>query len=156
MHSIGYSFLKNNQSPSEKCIEKGLLGNICRCTGYRPILDAMKSFSQEKTFEVKDIEDLSDWVNVCPMVSGAAPTACKKIQRDGKVWFSPKSLVSLFDFMDSLPEDRDFKLVAGNTARGIYEDITNSDTVIDLTQVQELKMIVKDPLEIGACVTVTA
>ena len=115
----------------------------------------MKSFSQEKTFEVKDIEDLSDWVNVCPMVSGSAPTACKKIQRDGKIWFSPKSLASLFDFMDSLTEDREFKLVAGNTARGVYEEITDSDTIIDLTQIQELKMIVKAPLEIGAGVTVT-
>ena len=115
----------------------------------------MKSFSQEKTFEVKDIEDLSDWVNVCPMVSGSAPTACKKIQRDGKIWFSPKSLASLFDFMDSLTEDREFKLVAGNTARGVYEEITDSDTIIDLTQVQELKMIVGAPLEIGAAVTVT-
>ena len=149
------SLLKNNQSPSEKSIEKGLLGNICRCTGYRPILDAMKSFSQEKTFAIKDIEDLSDWVNVCPMVSGSAPASCKKIQRDGKIWFSPKTLASLFDFIDSLPEDRDFKLVAGNTARGIYEDITESDTIIDLTKVQELKMIVKRPLEIGAGVTVT-
>ena len=147
--------MKNNQSPSEKCIEKGLLGNICRCTGYRPILDAMKSFSQEKTFKVKDIEDLSDWVNVCPKISGFAPAVCKKIQRNGKIWFSPKSMASLFDFMDSLSEDKHFRLVAGNTARGIYEDITESDTIIDLSQVQELKMIAKAPLEIGAGVTIT-
>ena len=151
------SLMKNNQSPSEKCIERGLLGNICRCTGYRPILDAMKSFSQEKTFEVKDIEDLSDWVNVCPMSSCSAPTVCKKIERNGKIWFSPKNIALLFDFMDSLSEDKDFKLVAGNTARGVYEDITESDTIIDLSQVQELKMIIKAPLEIeiGAGVTVT-
>jgi xanthine dehydrogenase iron-sulfur cluster and FAD-binding subunit A len=27
--------------------EKGIDGNLCRCTGYRPILDAAKSFSTD-------------------------------------------------------------------------------------------------------------
>ena len=116
------SLMKNNKSPSEKCIERGLLGNICRCTGYRSILDAMKYFSHEITFEVKDIKDLSDWVNVCPMSSCSAPAVCKKIEQNDKIWLTPKNMAFLFDFMNTLSEDKDFKLVAGNTGNILEND----------------------------------
>eukprot|EP01113_Clastostelium_recurvatum_P035010 TRINITY_DN4821_c0_g1_i1.p1 TRINITY_DN4821_c0_g1~~TRINITY_DN4821_c0_g1_i1.p1 ORF type:complete len:1340 (+),score=354.41 TRINITY_DN4821_c0_g1_i1:272-4021(+) len=42
-----YSLLENNSNPSRQDVEDHFDGNICRCTGYRPILDAMKSFCPE-------------------------------------------------------------------------------------------------------------
>lgn len=40
-----YALLRNTESPSEHEVEEAFDGNLCRCTGYRPILDAAQTFS---------------------------------------------------------------------------------------------------------------
>ncbi|KAK5684428.1 hypothetical protein LTS10_004296 [Elasticomyces elasticus] len=40
-----YALLRNNEDPSELEVEEAFDGNLCRCTGYRPILDAAQTFS---------------------------------------------------------------------------------------------------------------
>lgn len=42
-----YSLLQNKSSPTKKEIEDHFDGNLCRCTGYRPILDAMNTFASD-------------------------------------------------------------------------------------------------------------
>ncbi|SPQ20407.1 4c3d0739-4c81-4792-b68b-38a496ac4c02 [Thermothielavioides terrestris] len=43
-----YALLRNNDAPTEHDIEEAFDGNLCRCTGYRPILDAAQTFSVRK------------------------------------------------------------------------------------------------------------
>jgi len=38
-----YAFLRENESPSEQDIRRSVEGNICRCTGYVKIIDAIKT-----------------------------------------------------------------------------------------------------------------
>jgi aerobic-type carbon monoxide dehydrogenase small subunit (CoxS/CutS family) len=38
---MAYALLKTNPDPTEEEIVEYLDGNICRCTGYRPIIDAV-------------------------------------------------------------------------------------------------------------------
>lgn len=40
-----YALLRNDPKPSEHAVEEAFDGNLCRCTGYRPILDAAQSFT---------------------------------------------------------------------------------------------------------------
>ncbi|XP_066544615.1 aldehyde oxidase 6 isoform X2 [Amia ocellicauda] len=39
-----YTLLRNNPEPTMEDIMEALGGNLCRCTGYRPILDGYKTF----------------------------------------------------------------------------------------------------------------
>ena len=43
-----YALLRNNDRPNDHDIEEAFDGNLCRCTGYRPILDAAQTFSVSK------------------------------------------------------------------------------------------------------------
>ncbi|MDT7900657.1 MAG: glyceraldehyde dehydrogenase subunit gamma [Acidianus sp.] len=42
-----YWLLSENPSPSEDEIREGLAGNLCRCTGYQNIIEAVKEASQK-------------------------------------------------------------------------------------------------------------
>ena len=41
------AWLDENPNPSEDEIRMGLAGNLCRCTGYDPIVQAVKSVAKE-------------------------------------------------------------------------------------------------------------
>ena len=45
-----YALLRNTTDPSELEVEEAFDGNLCRCTGYRPILDAAQTFNKDQAF----------------------------------------------------------------------------------------------------------
>jgi carbon-monoxide dehydrogenase small subunit len=44
-----HAFLEKNPSPSEAEIRSGLSGNLCRCTGYTGIVNAVRQVVRERT-----------------------------------------------------------------------------------------------------------
>ncbi|XP_035686516.1 xanthine dehydrogenase/oxidase-like [Branchiostoma floridae] len=42
-----YTLLRNHPTPDMEQLETTLQGNLCRCTGYRPILEGYKTFTKE-------------------------------------------------------------------------------------------------------------
>ena len=68
------SLLEGKPSSTMAEIEQSIDGNICRCTGYRPILDAFKTFASDAPKELKDkvadIEDLANKKNCCKKNGG--------------------------------------------------------------------------------------
>jgi carbon-monoxide dehydrogenase small subunit len=44
-----YAFLRENADPSEEEIRRSIEGNICRCTGYVKILEAIRSLAASRS-----------------------------------------------------------------------------------------------------------
>ena len=44
---VSYALLKKNPNPSEEEIRFALSGNLCRCTGYQAIVNAVKQASEK-------------------------------------------------------------------------------------------------------------
>lgn len=60
-----YAFLRSHPKATMKDIEENFDGNLCRCTGYRPILDAAKTFGQD-----------------CPPSACGMGSACCRVKKD--------------------------------------------------------------------------
>lgn len=126
-----YSLLQANDGKvSMQEVENSFGGNICRCTGYRPILDAFKSLASDSC--IGDIEDLT--LDFCHMNKKdkkcSSEDRCKQkcvLNRntsleinadDGKVWLRPANLSELLKMFTTKTMHSEYILVAGNTAHG--------------------------------------
>jgi len=149
-------------------VENAFGGNICRCTGYRPILDAMKSFATDSTIQVPkecmDMEDMGarncpkmnkSYAGCCPKKGNLCAYGCQRTTldyEDGSQWHWPKSLVQLFEALDKVGDQEQFMLVAGNTAHGVYRRPQDIKHFIDVRGVTELKQhsLDSNQLKLGA------
>ncbi|XP_073232045.1 xanthine dehydrogenase/oxidase-like [Porites lutea] len=132
-----YSLLKENR-PSKQEIEASFDGNMCRCTGYRPILDAMKTFA--KSSDPIDIEEISKCSSPCFNGEVNCSRKCVTLSGDREanvLWYCPKSKADLYALMCKHKNDK-VRLVAGNTGQGIYKNDGPFDVMIDINMIEEL------------------
>uniref|UniRef100_S4RAN6 FAD-binding PCMH-type domain-containing protein n=1 Tax=Petromyzon marinus TaxID=7757 RepID=S4RAN6_PETMA len=151
-----YSLLASNPAPSQQEVEDVFDGNICRCTGYRPILDAMKSFAKDGKAPLSpsclDIEKSFQDLKFCPKngrpcrgdhscSSGEATAAAAGpvhlfAAADVK-WFRPTSLTELLVAVEQL-SGQSVKLVRGDTGKGVYKTDGPFQAYVDVKGVAEL------------------
>lgn len=125
-----------------EALNDALAGNLCRCTGYGPILDAARDAAGE-AFDVNAL-----WREVRGV---DAPLA---LTHGARRWFAPRTLDDACALGEAHP---DATFVAGATDVGLWvtKQCRVLETVIALQDVAELRQWrdMGDALEIGAGVT---
>lgn len=157
-----YSLLKNNSKPTKEEIEKSLDGNICRCTGYRAILDSMKSFSvDDQPIDIEDISNLKCLKNNNSCGGSchshdSEPNHSKYFTQNNQEWYSPSSIEELNQLLLT-KTNQSTRIIAGNTSIGIYKDEIVADRYIHIENINEFyKFEKKDKsIEIGSAVSLT-
>ena len=164
-----HSFLVANgdRETTKAEIENLFDGNICRCTGFRPILYAMKSFASDWTPRDEGgtpecFVDPAELVLPYKGIRNEFPPELKKDPRavhykhNGHDWYRPLSLQATHDLMEHHHQTARVKLVGGNTQFGIPNALpVDTHLFIDISHLPELKGIAldDDQLTVGASVT---
>uniref|UniRef100_A0A1L8DXU8 Indole-3-acetaldehyde oxidase n=2 Tax=Nyssomyia neivai TaxID=330878 RepID=A0A1L8DXU8_9DIPT len=143
-------------------VENSFGGNICRCTGYRPILDAYKSLAVDADPAlIEACGDIEDLPKVCPKSGENCNGRCHKTDSlhmnlmDGKEWHKVYSIADALKILDSVG-DRSYMIVAGNTAHGVYRRPKEIEIFVDINAVEALRThSIAQTIDVGANIPLT-
>lgn len=167
-----HAFLQQNPNATQREMEDIFGGNLCRCTGYRPILHAVRTLAE-------DYDPASDHTQKCQIdPSTHIPTRDKltpivlppstndaMTQRPplhftgrGREWYRPQILADVHRLKGRFVEQagrEQVKLVFGNTASGVYQS-EKPQFLIDISAIPELSSIVEGDagIDVGSTVTI--
>ena len=141
-----FSMFKNNKNYDNELITDSISGNLCRCTGYRPIIDAAKSLNK---INKKD-EFSKKKIKIIKLLKLIKPKNIY-IKKDDKIYFSPKNIK---DLKNIIKQNSNANFLAGGTdlSLTVTKERKQISSIIDLNEVKELNFIKvnKNYLEIGA------
>ena len=155
-----FALYKCNPKPTRREIDDALAGNLCRCTGYRPIIAAAQAMYNEPP-------DNGDWLRQ-PCGKGKAPkermrrlqslqrSASLEISNGARKFHAPRTAEELAAL---LRENPDAVILAGGTDVGLWvtKQHRELDTVLytgNVRELRELKVSKKD-IQIGAAVSLS-
>jgi xanthine dehydrogenase small subunit len=148
-----FALQKNSTGqPDGHQAHEALAGNLCRCTGYRPILAAAEqvcSPHQDDQFDAHQAQTIT-------LLKAIAPTQTGELNSGDKRCLLPLTISDLAELYESQPQAR---LLAGGTdlALEVTQFHRPLPVMIYVGNVAEMKRIegFDDRLEIGAAVSLT-
>lgn len=157
-----FALYKSNAQPSRCDIDEALAGNLCRCTGYTPIVAAALGM-------YADEPDVENWQTqpAGGVASGDEQARLKKLrdlvtdevlcaEGSGRKFYAPHNIEQLATL---LTENPSATILAGGTDIGLQvtKQQRNLEVLIYTGNVAELdeSVVAEDCLDIGAAVTLT-
>lgn len=157
-----FALYKTNASPSRQEVDDALAGNLCRCTGYRPIIAAAQAM-----YEPCGDEQRSDWLKQpfgasqkprdrIAKLRSLARTEALDVEHAGRHFFAPLDVDS---FAATYSRNPDATILAGGTDVGLWvtKQHRELETVIYTGRVAELGelSVSSTHIEVGAAVTLS-
>jgi len=143
-----YALYRSTPSPSRQEIDDALSGNLCRCTGYRPIIAAAQSMHAEA-----DAWDAREHLDALADVRRDDDL---ELEAPGRRFFAPVDVASFARIYAQHPEAT---ILAGGTDIGLWvtKQHRQLETIVYTGRVAELlNLQVSDShLEIGGAVSLT-
>ena len=141
-----FAMYKNFSSYNKENIQDSISGNLCRCTGYRPILDAGKSLNNIKGSDQFD-KNKKKTINLLKKINSENIS----LKNGNKKYFSPKNISEL---IKNIKENPNSIFLSGGTdlSLNVTKERKNINNIISLNSVKELKFIKKknSNIEVGA------
>lgn len=134
-----YGLLKNSDKPTSYEVENQFSGNICRCTGYRSILNAMQSFVGDENA----VNKATDY-----QISESQYKVAKPLDIEDRniKWINATSVKQVLGLLEKYGtnDGKTVKLVNGNTSIGIYKWPEYKPSILinisTLTELNEIKL----------------
>jgi xanthine dehydrogenase small subunit len=141
-----FSMFKKYSSFKEDVIKDSISGNLCRCTGYKPIIQAAKNLKNKNKIDHFS-QNIKNTINLLKKINNKSI----KINKDNKTYFAPRYIQELKKIIKK-NTNADFLSGGTDLALSITKERKSISSIIYMNSINELNYIKNNGkyIEVGA------